>query len=77
LDPVLLLYPAFLPGTWFMPFHCWSIQELTVTLAYLPYDSDETTPSEGLRKLLTLVVGIHCSSSLGMMKMHTTIFGGA
>jgi hypothetical protein len=31
-----------------------SIQELTVILAYLPYDSDETPPSEGLRESLTL-----------------------
>ena len=54
-----------------------SIRELTVTLAYLLYDSDETPPSEGLRKSLTFVVGINCSSSLDVMPLHTTIFGGA
>ena len=54
-----------------------STRELSVTSAYLPYDSDETLPSEGLRTSLTFVVGINCSSSLDVMPMHTTIFGGA
>jgi hypothetical protein len=54
-----------------------SIWELTVTSPYLPYDSDEPPPSKGLRKLLTTVVGIKCSSLLDVMPLHTTIFGGA
>jgi hypothetical protein len=54
-----------------------SIRELNVTSAYLPYDSDETPPPEGLRKSLTTVVGTNCSSSLDVMPTHTTIFGEA
>jgi hypothetical protein len=50
-----------------------SKRELTVTSAYLPYDSDETLPSKGL----TTAVGIKCSSPLDGMPMHTTLYGGA
>ena len=52
-----------------------SIQNLL--LPWHTYHLEETPPSEGLRKLLTFVVGINCSSSLNVMKMHTTIFGVA
>jgi hypothetical protein len=51
-------------------------EELIVTSAYLPYDSDEPPPSKEVRDIVE-----HCqirksSSSLGVMPTRTTYYGG-
>ena len=53
-----------------------SKKEITVTLAYFPYDSDELPLSKGLREV-TDYCGINCSSSLDVMPTHTTLYEGS
>jgi hypothetical protein len=47
-------------------------RELTITSAYLPYDSNEPPLSRGLKEVLTIAVGIKCRSLLDLMPLHTT-----
>jgi hypothetical protein len=53
-----------------------SKKEITVTLAYLPYDSDEPPLSKGLREVIEYC-RINCSSSLDVMPTYTTLYEGA
>ena len=51
-------------------------KEITVTLAYLPYDSDERPLSKGLREVVEYC-RINCSLSLDVMQTCTTLYEGA
>jgi len=50
--------------------------EIIVTLAYLPYNSDEPPLSKGLREVVEYC-RLNCSSSLDVIGMHTTLCEGA
>jgi hypothetical protein len=54
--------------------HTWgaSCEELTITSAYLPYDSDEPLPSREVKTSSTTVAAGKSTSSLGVMPTHTT-----
>jgi hypothetical protein len=53
-----------------------SKKEITLTLAYLPYDSDEPALSKGLREVV-VYCRINCNSSLDVIPMYTTFYEGA
>jgi hypothetical protein len=50
-------------------------REITVTSAYLPYDSDEPPPLKRFRKVIDYCSTNKCSSSLDVMPVHTTLYG--
>ena len=51
-------------------------KEITVTLPYLPYNSDEPPLSKGLREVIEYC-RINCSLSLDVIPTHTTLCEGA
>jgi hypothetical protein len=49
-----------------------SCEELIITSAYLPYDSDEPSPARELRTSSTTSAAGKSTSPMGVMPMHTT-----
>jgi hypothetical protein len=54
-----------------------SCEEHTIASAYLPYDSDEPPPTKELRNVIDYCCSRKSDSSLGVMPLHTTYYGGA